>query len=217
MEALVNVDQLLTQWELLVVRGGIMLWPLLFLSLLTVALIIERLLVLRRGRQLPEDALEALREAVETYPGRPSRLKPATDHPVGRILQHAISALPCTPSQFREALTDQARRERHRLERGFAVLELIVGIAPLLGLLGTALGMIDVFENLSLQGPERNEILSRGIAEALITTVFGLGVSIPALIAFTLLSRKVDSLTLRIEEEVLYVVSKLLPRAPEKR
>ncbi len=198
-------------------RGGPLIWPLLFCSLLAVAVIVERLWVLRTPRQLPRDALDALREAVDTYPGRPSKLQPATDHPVGRILQHAITALPCTPSQFREALADQARRERHSLERGFAVLELIVGVAPLLGLLGTAIGMISVFENLSLEGPDRNEILSRGIAEALVTTVFGLGVSIPALMAFTLLGRKVDSLTLRIEEEVLYVVSKLLPKTPEKR
>ncbi len=198
-------------------RGGPLIWPLLLCSLLAVAVIVERLWVLQHRRQLPKDALDALREAVETFPGRPSKLQPATDHPVGRILQHAIAALPCTPSQFREALTDQARRERHGLERGFAILELIVGVAPLLGLLGTAIGMISVFENLSLEGPGRNEILSRGIAEALVTTVFGLGVSIPALVAFTLLGRKVDSITLRVEEEVLYVVSKLLPKTPEKR
>ena len=71
--------------------------------------------------------------------------------------------------------------------------------------------MISVFQDLSLEGPDRAESLSRGISEALITTVSGLGVGIPALIAFVLFSRKVETLLLRIEEEIMFLHDRLTP------
>ena len=74
--------------------------------------------------------------------------------------------------------------------------------------------MIDVFSHVSLEGVGRAEALSRGISEALLTTVFGLSIGIPALIAFNLLSRKVDALTLRIEEEISLCFHHLFPSEP---
>ncbi|MDP7631077.1 MAG: MotA/TolQ/ExbB proton channel family protein, partial [SAR324 cluster bacterium] len=130
---------------------------------------------------------------------------PENKHPVGRILRHGLDLLPTTSGHLQEALRDQAHRERHTLERGLTTLEVIAGIAPLLGLLGTALGMIEVFQNLALAGPGRNEALSRGISEALLTTVLGLGIGIPALVAHSLFARKIEALSLRIEEEVQFV------------
>ena len=65
--------------------------------------------------------------------------------------------------------------------------------------------MIEVFQNLALAGPGRNEALSRGISEALLTTVLGLGIGIPALVAHSLFARKIEALSLRIEEEVQFV------------
>ena len=185
--------------------GGVMMLPLGICSVLTLTVIFDRLWFLRSGRLLPGKALRVVREQAEENPGRPSKLAPENKHPVGRILRHGLDLLPTTSGHLQEALRDQAHRERHTLERGLTTLEVIAGIAPLLGLLGTTLGMIEVFQNLALAGPGRNEALSRGISEALLTTVLGLGIGIPALVAHSLFARKIEALSQRIEEEVQFV------------
>ena len=189
--------------------GGVMMLPLGICSVLTLTVIFDRLWFLRSGRLLPGKALRVVREQAEENPGRPSKLAPENKHPVGRILRHGLDLLPTTSGHLQEALRDQAHRERHTLERGLTTLEVIAGIAPLLGLLGTALGMIEVFQKLALVGPGRSEALSRGISEALLTTVLGLGIGIPALVAHALFARKIDALSLRIEEEVQFVYDRL--------
>jgi len=189
--------------------GGVMMVPLGICSVLTFSVIIERIWSLRSGRLLPGEALRIVRQQVAENPGQPSKLTPENTHPVGRILRHGLDLLPTTSGHLQEALRDQAQRERHTLERGLTTLEVIAGIAPLFGLLGTALGMIEVFQNLALASPGRNEALSRGISEALLTTVLGLGIGIPALVAHSLFTRKLDSLSLRIEDEVQFVYDRL--------
>ncbi|MEE2717890.1 MAG: MotA/TolQ/ExbB proton channel family protein [SAR324 cluster bacterium] len=195
--------------------GGVMMIPLGICSVLTFTVILDRLWVLRSGRLFPKKPLQAVRQQVEENPGKPSKLEPKLSHPVGRILRHGLDLLPTTSGHLQDALRDQAHRERHTLERGLTTLEVIAGIAPLFGLLGTALGMIEVFQNLALEGPGRNEALSRGISEALLTTVLGLGVGIPALVAHSLFARKLESLSLRIEEEVQFVYDRLQRKAPK--
>ena len=123
-------------------HGGVMIVPIGICSLITVLVIIERWMMLRSGRVLPKKLLFELREQVEIRPRKISNLKPSDTHPVGRILLHGMTVLPCTPSHFKESLQDQARREKHVLEKGLVSLEVIAGVAPLFGLLGTALGMI---------------------------------------------------------------------------
>ena len=195
----------------LIRHGGVMIVPIGICSVITAVLIIERWLMLRSGRVLPKKLLRELREQVEIRPRKISNLKPSDTHPVGRILLHGMTVLPSTPNHFKESLKDQARREKHVLEKGLVSLEVIAGVAPLFGLLGTALGMISVFQDLSLEGPDRAESLSRGISEALITTVSGLSVGIPALIAYVLYSRRVETLLLRMEEEILFLHDRLTP------
>ncbi|MBF0238577.1 MAG: MotA/TolQ/ExbB proton channel family protein [SAR324 cluster bacterium] len=190
-------------------KGGIMMVPLALCSIIMIMLIVERALALRSSRLLPPRDLERLRTLISSKATPPNELNPSTAHPTGRILDYAVSVLPASAEHFKEALSDQARRERHYLERGLVVLEIIVGIAPLLGLLGTALGMIDVFNHLSLEGAGRADALSRGISEALITTVVGLCIGIPSLVAFNLFTRKIESIGLLIEEESMFFYYKL--------
>ncbi len=189
-----------------------MMAPLGLCSLIMVTLIIERLIALRRSRIFPVHELERLRAYAEVHEGDLSKLQPTHNNPIGRILLKGLGVIPAPASRFKEAIQDQARHELHYLEKGLVVLEIIVGVAPLLGLLGTALGMIDVFNNLAVEGPGRTEALSGGISEALLTTVCGLAIGIPALIAFNLLSRRVESLALQIEQEVLFFYHKLYPQ-----
>ncbi|MGK5093802.1 MotA/TolQ/ExbB proton channel family protein [Deltaproteobacteria bacterium TL4] len=194
-------------------KGGIMMVPLLGCSLIMVMLVVERALVLRQSYLFPLREMEQLRALVTVETKRLETLKPTLTHPVGRILAYGLSILPASAEHFKEALYDQARREKHYLERGLVILEVIVGVAPLLGLLGTALGMIEVFNKISLEGAERAQGLSQGISQALITTVVGLSIGIPALIAFNLFSRKIESLGLFIEEETMFFYYKIFGEA----
>ncbi len=187
-----------------------MMIPLGGCSLIMVVIIIERAWILRASNFFPFQEMERLRNHAKTADDLHS-LQPALNHAIGRILSYGLNSLPASSDRFREAIEDQARRELHYAERGLVFLEIIVGVAPLLGLLGTALGMIDVFANIAIEGPGRAEALSQGIAEALITTVLGLAIGIPALIAHTLFSHRVESFGLRIEQEMLFFYHKLYP------
>jgi len=192
-------------------KGGIMMLPIALCSLIMILVIVERLLVLRYSNLFPVRSLEELKQRVIQNPRSPNSFQPTLNSPVERIFHSGLEVLPCPANHFKEALRDQARQERHQMERGLVLLEIVVGIAPLLGLLGTVLGMVDVFANLSLEGAGRAESLSRGISEALFTTVSGLAVGIPALIAFNLFFRKIDSLSLRMEQEIMFLYHQMFP------
>lgn len=196
-------------------KGGIMMIPIGICSVVMVVIIIERILILRNSYLFPIKEIERLKAQVEVNTEEVNKIQPSLTHPIGRILAYGISILPASAQHFKESLHDQARRERHYLERGLVILEIIVGVAPLFGLLGTALGMIEVFNNISMEGAERAQALSHGISEALLTTVFGLAVGIPALIAFNLFARKVDSLGLFIEEEAMFFYYKFYAEEDE--
>ncbi|MBF0276883.1 MAG: MotA/TolQ/ExbB proton channel family protein [SAR324 cluster bacterium] len=208
------MDSALGIWETVLVlhdRGGVVMFPLGICSLLMVAVILERMWSLRASHIFPNQTIEYLRNTSKLSPEELKSFLLKSTCPVGRILSYGLSILPASAERFKEAVHDQARREVHYLERGLIVLEIIVGVAPLLGLLGTGMGMIKVFEQIAIEGPGRSEALSQGISEALLTTVLGLSIGIPALIAFNLFTRKIESLELQIEQEVLFFFHRLFP------
>jgi len=192
-------------------KGGIIMIPLGICSLLMVMVILERMWVLRNFNIFPVQELKALRDYSEKYPDNLHTMQPKTTYPLGRILSCGLAVFPHSAERFKEAIQDQARRELHYVERGLVLLEIIVGVAPLLGLLGTGLGLIKVFEQISIVGARRAEALSQGISEALLTTVIGLSIGIPALIAFNLFTRRIETIKIEIEQEILFFYHKLYP------
>jgi biopolymer transport protein ExbB len=109
-----------------------------------------------------------------------------------------------------EAVQTRARHEMVRLERGLVVLEVIVGIAPLIGLIGTVSGLIHVFASLGLSaGSADAKRIALGISEALSTTIFGLGIAVPSLIGFVYFSKKVEVLSVEMESLVTDLLGKL--------
>ena len=111
--------------------------------------------------------------------------------------------------ELKEAMSDQGRQEVRKLERGLVVLETIAAVAPLLGLLGTVLGMIDVFNKLAISETVQTTQLSDGISKALITTVVGLIIGIPALVGYNYLVDKAEELVLEIEKFASVLIKKL--------
>jgi len=108
-----------------------------------------------------------------------------------------------------ECVQTRARHEMVRLERGLIVLEVIVGIAPLLGLIGAVSGLVHVFSHLGLStGASDTRQIALGIAEALNATVFGLSIAVPTLIGFTYFSRKVEVMSVEMETLVVELINK---------
>jgi biopolymer transport protein ExbB len=175
-------------------------WLLGLTSVAGVTVVIWRGWMLRWGKVVPPQVVEALtachsskdianlRAACESNPS-----------PLGRLLLFASNHLDWPKSENVSALETAARREVVRLERGLVVLEIIIGIAPLLGLVGTILGMMFVFSDIGESGLNNASKLAHGISEILNATLIGLLIAIPALIFWGYFSKKVEVLTVEIE------------------
>jgi biopolymer transport protein ExbB len=192
-------------------KGGVFMWPLLVCSIISLTTIILRALALQEKKVLP---LTLENEMERFTPGAsPERLARMVHHDpssLARIVRVALAHLRWPRAENVEAIQTRARYEMVRLERGIVVLEVIVGIAPLLGLIGTVSGLIHVFASLGLSaGAADAKRIALGISEALSTTIFGLGIAVPSLIAFVYFSKKVEVLSVEMESLVSDLISKL--------
>ncbi len=182
-------------------KGGIVMIPLLLSSVLALSIVIERAFHLRSKKVLAAEIVKAI-EKIETVEDVrvAERICEANPGPFAGIILVALRNRELDGDELKEAILDQGRQEIRTLERGLVALETIAAAAPLLGLLGTVTGMIKVFNVISKQGLGQASILSGGISEALITTVTGLVIGIPALVAYNFLTSKAESLVLDIEK-----------------
>ena len=190
-------------------RGGLFMWPLLACSIVSVTIMILRGLALRRKVVMPpviEAEIERL--APGESPERLSRIVYHDPSSLARITRVALQHLRGPRSENVEVVQTRARHEMVRLERGLIILEIIVGIAPLLGLIGAVSGLVHVFSNLGLSsGASDTRQIALGIAEALNATVFGLSIAVPTLIGFTYFSRKVEVMSVEMETLVLELIN----------
>lgn len=191
-------------------RGGLFMWPLLICSMFAVTTIILRGFALRRNNVLPlviESEIERL------VPGgsaeRLARIVHHDDSALARIVRVALQHLRAPRVENIEAVETRARHEMVVLERGLIVLEIITGIAPLLGLIGAVSGLVHVFSHLGLStGASDTKAIASGIAEALNATVFGLSIAVPALVAFSYFSRKIEVMSVEMETLVVELITK---------
>ncbi len=206
-------------WEFFV-KGGPFMAPIAACSLAAVSLMLLRWRALRREMILPA-VIE--RELGTFQPGdsteRLARLVGGDPAPLSRIARVALAHLREPRADNLAAVETAARVEIHKMEGGLSALELIVGIGPMLGLLGAVSGLVRVFANLGAAGANTQPdplTIALGIAEALNTTIVGLAVAIPSLVAFTYFSRRVESLATEMEAAVTELLSKCYqaPRAP---
>jgi biopolymer transport protein ExbB len=192
-------------------RGGLFMWPLLVCSIVSVTIMILRGLALLRKKVMPpiiEHEIERL--APGESPERLWRIVHHDPSSVARITRVALQHLRGPRSENVEAVQTRARHEMVRLERGLIILEVIVGIAPLLGLIGAVSGLVHVFSHLGLSsGASDTRQIALGIAEALNATVFGLSIAVPTLIGFTYFSRKVEVMSIEMETLVVELINKL--------
>ncbi len=188
--------------------GGLFMIPLVAMSILSGAVIFLRWRALREDVVIPA---ELVRDTENLQPlEHPVQL--AQDAfkkraPLARIYRVALANLRWPKAENVEAVQTRARQEIVQLERGLIVLELVVGLGPLLGLLGTVSGLVGVFVSLDPAGTNTVGV-ARGIAEALNTTIMGLAVAIPSLVAHSYFSKKVEVLSVRMESLVSELLAK---------
>ncbi len=182
--------------------GGWLMVPILLCSVIAAAISVERLWSLQRSRILPKNLLAqtwtALKqEGFDQQKTRDLRMGSS----LGQVLGAGISNAKRGREIMKEAMEEATVQINHDLERYMTALGIISSIAPLLGLLGTVVGMIDVFNSLMREGAGNAGVLAGGISTALITTAAGLSVAIPALMFHRFFLRRVDELIVEVEHE----------------
>ena len=185
-------------------KGGAFMYLLLVCSVVSVAVIVLRALALRRALVVPpfiEREIESIEPGdAATAAVRLSRVVENDRSALGRIIQVGLRHLSWPKSENIEAVQTRAQHEIVRLESGLFVLEVIVGIAPLLGLLGAVSGLVTVFASFGADAASQDPRgIAKGISEALSTTIAGLAIAIPSLIAYSYFSRKIETMAAEME------------------
>lgn len=197
-------------WEL-VKSGGWVMLPIILCSIAAAGIIAERLWTLRPSRVAPANLLAQVWQWIKDKKLNNQKLKELRGHsPLGQILAAGLVNSKHGREIMKECIEEAAARVIHDLERYLNALGTIAGIAPLLGLLGTVLAMIDIFGAfMGTTGGANTQMLAGGIAKALITTATGLIVAIPALFFHRFLTRRVDELVVGMEQEAIKLVEML--------
>jgi biopolymer transport protein ExbB len=193
-------------------RGGIFMPLLLLCSFVALVVILLRAVALRRKVVIPA-LIE--KEINKLKPGeRPEHLRHLIqddESPLSKIVSVAVRPTNGTKQETLEVVQSRARQEIVRLESGFFILEIVVGIAPLLGLLGAVTGLVKVFGNIGSGVMSTADLrgIASGIGEALSTTIVGLAIAIPALVAFSYFSRRVERLAVEMEALLTDLIEKI--------
>jgi biopolymer transport protein ExbB len=175
-------------------------WLLGLTSVAGLSVVVWRGWMLRWGKVVPSPIINALAEWHNI--NDVARLRAQCDNhpsPLGRLILFAANHMEWPKAENVSSLETAARREVVRLERGLVVLEIIIGVAPLLGLVGTIIGMISVFNDIGESGLNNASKLAHGISLILQTTLVGLLIAIPALVAWGYFSKKVEVLAVEME------------------
>ncbi|MGQ0383344.1 MAG: MotA/TolQ/ExbB proton channel family protein [Gammaproteobacteria bacterium] len=189
------------------IAGGPVMWPIMLCSVTAAAIVLERLWTLQRKRVIPRELTNRVWKLVETRTLNDRHIEAlARNSPLGRVLAAGLANRHKGRDIMKEAIEDTGRHVVHELERFLNPLATIAAISPLLGLLGTVIGMILAFEAISREGVGDPQVLSGGIGQALITTAAGLIVAIPALIGYRYLRGLVDFLVVEMEKEAIRLV-----------
>ena len=191
----------------LIRAGGFLMWPILACSIISMAIIAERFWSLRQTKIAPTNLVASVWQWHKSDQLDAKRIQALrTNSPLGMILAAGLLNRKHSREIMKESIEEVGRLVAHGLERFLNTLGTISSITPLLGLLGTVIGMIKVFTVITSQGIGDPSILSEGISEALLTTAAGLSVAIPSLMFYRYFRGKVDDLVVTMEQEALKMV-----------
>ncbi len=191
----------------IVQSGGWLMVPILLCSVIAAAISVERLWTLQRSRITPRNLLAQVWGSLKNEEFDAPKLRDLRAlNPLGQVFAAGIANAKRGRDIMKEAMDEAASQVSHDLERYLTSLGIVASVSPLLGLLGTVVGMIKVFTALMIEGAGNANVLAGGISQALITTAAGLSVAIPALIFHRFFQRRVDELVVNMEQEASKLV-----------
>lgn len=184
--------------------GGPLMWVILLCSLVALTIIFERILTLRKKQVVPANLRQQIVDLARSGKVSREKVEVIRNHsPLGAVLAAGLANMSYGPDAMREALEEAGKQVVHRLGRYLNTLGTIASITPLIGLLGTVIGMIKVFTAITASGVGDPTVLSGGISEALITTAAGLSVGIPCLMFYRYFRSRISELSVMLEENAL--------------
>ncbi len=185
-------------------------WPIYFLlavSIIAVALIIERFMILRKEKIVPGGLLEKVLAAYQKQGVSEDMLENLSqDSPLGQVLASGLRNYKSSRYVMKDAIEEAGSAVAHELERFLTTLGTIATISPLMGLFGTVVGMIEIFNSQSPTGSNPQELLAHGISVALYNTAFGLVIAIPAMIFFRHFRGRVEGFVVEMEQQAAKLV-----------
>lgn len=191
----------------LIIAGGWLMLPILLSSIVVIAIAFERYWTLRRSKVVPPTLLgQVWHWMKQNQLSKENLHQLRSSSPLGTILAAGISNSGHGREVMKDSIEEAANQVIHDLEKNLSPLGTVAAIAPLLGLLGTVIGMIKVFTAIMIEGTGNAGVLAGGISEALITTAAGLTVAIPALVFHRFFERRVDSLVVEMEDQAIKLV-----------
>tara|TARA_B100000242_G_scaffold293758_1_gene272925 strand:- start:1347 stop:1946 length:600 start_codon:yes stop_codon:yes gene_type:complete len=186
----------------IILSGGVIIWPIILLSIISLAIVLEKTWNLSRDIIVPRNLTENLISLVGDDSLTEKKIKKmSNDSVLGSIFAKLINEKNYDKANLRLKAEEVGRFEVNRLEQYLSLLGTIATVSPILGLLGTVMGMINIFSNLLESNLGSVSPLAGGIAEALVTTAAGLVVAIPTLIFYRHFSRVIENYSLELEEE----------------
>ena len=194
----------------LIKSGGWLMVPILLCSVIAMAIVVERYWTLQASKIIPSGLVTQVWEWARADELDDARIRTIqAGSSLGRLLAAGLANRSAEREIMKEAIEEVGRHVVHELERYLNALGTVALVTPLMGLLGTVIGMIKVFTVITVQGVGNPEVLADGISQALITTATGISVAIPALLFYRYFQRRVDDLVITMEQEALKMVEVL--------
>ena len=186
--------------------AGWPIWPLIFASIIAVAIIFERLWALRINIIAPNNLLLEVQKMITKDGVKKEAIQSLQNHSMlGEIFASALNNYNSPSEIIKEAIEETGRAVNHKLERYLSTLGTIATVAPLLGLFGTIIGMVELFSSFTTSGNDVT-VFARGISIALYNTAGGIVVAVPAMIAYRFFRAKIDTLIVEMEQQAIKLV-----------
>ncbi len=204
-----------TVWDFLAMGGPVM-WPIGICSVLVIGFALERWTRLGASRVVPAQTDEVVELVRAGRMDEALQLAEEMNAPSGRVLAAGLRRRGYALRDVEGAMEDQGHKELERLRGNLRVLTLVAAVAPLLGLLGTVIGIQEAFHQVANSGMGKPENLADGIQQALVTTIAGLCVAIPAMLLAAYLNAKARRLILRCDDKVSSIVERVARKPGER-
>ncbi len=192
----------------LLTAGGWLIWPIILCSIVALAIIFDKFRSLKTARVVPPDLYATIEDLVHNKQLTNAHLNMLAEQSVlGKVFATTISHAHMSKSELKATVEDSGRHQVHELEKYLSTLGSIAAVTPLLGLLGTVVGMIKVFAAITAVGIGQPQELAEGISQALVTTAAGLTVAIPSLLFYRYFKSRIEAYAVDMEREVLRLFS----------